>query len=123
MSHDRRVGLVDGSHPRLSIVRQCALVGIARSSYYYTGTGEKPLNLELMRIMDEQFLKTPWYGSRQMAVLREKSICTSLPARIRMTCLRSAVRPGGFSLVDPLRSALPARIGADYERGRSCPVR
>jgi len=58
---------VDGSHPRLSIARQCALVGIARSSYYYTGKGEKPLNLEVMRIMDEQFLKTPWYGSRQLA--------------------------------------------------------
>jgi putative transposase len=57
---------VDGSHPRLSIVRQCELVEIARSSYYYTGKGEKPLNLELMRIMDEQYLKTPWYGSRQM---------------------------------------------------------
>jgi len=59
--------VVDGRHPRLSIVQQCDLVGIARSSYYYTGKGEKPLNLELMRIMDEQFLKTPWYGSRQMA--------------------------------------------------------
>ena len=59
--------MVDGNHPGLSIVRQCELVGIARSSYYYTGKGEKALNLELMRIMDEQFLKTPWYGSRQMA--------------------------------------------------------
>jgi len=58
---------VDGSHPRLSIKRQCELVGIARSSYYYRGKGETPLNLELMRLMDEQFLKTPWYGSRQMA--------------------------------------------------------
>ena len=67
MSHERRVALVDGSYPRLSIIRQCELVEIARSSYYYTRKGEKPLNLELMRIMDEQFLKTPWYGSRQMA--------------------------------------------------------
>jgi len=48
VSHDRRVALVDGSHPRLSIMRQCELVGIARSSYYYQGKGEKPLNLELM---------------------------------------------------------------------------
>jgi len=61
------MGLVDGSHPRLSIKRQCELVGIARSSYYYQGQGEKPLNLELMRLMDQQFLETPWYGSRQMA--------------------------------------------------------
>ena len=67
MSRERRVALVDGSYPGLSIIRQCELVEIARSSYYYAGTGEKPLNLELMRIMDEQFLETPWYGSRQMA--------------------------------------------------------
>lgn len=58
---------MDGGQPRLSIGRQCELVGIARSSYYYRGKGETPLNLELMRVMDEQFLRTPWYGSRQMA--------------------------------------------------------
>ena len=48
-------------------MRQCDLVGISRSSYYYEAQGEKPLNLEIMRIIDEQFLETPWYGSRQMA--------------------------------------------------------
>lgn len=59
--------MVTLDHRRLSIARQCELVGIARSSFYYTGKGENPLNLELMRKVDEQFMKTPWYGSRQMA--------------------------------------------------------
>ncbi len=59
--------MVDPRHPRLSIARQCALVSIARSSFYYEGKGESPLNLALMRLIDEQFLETPWYGSRQMA--------------------------------------------------------
>ena len=59
--------MIEASHPRLSIARQCELVQIARSSYYYTGTGETPLNLELMRVIDTQFMETPWYGSRQMA--------------------------------------------------------
>ncbi len=59
--------MVDLHHPRLSIVRQCTLVSISRSSFYYEGKGESPLNLELMRLIDEQFLETPWYGSRQMA--------------------------------------------------------
>ena len=59
--------MVDPEHPRLSIVRQCALVSIARSSFYYQGKGESPLNLALMRAIDEQFLETPWYGARQMA--------------------------------------------------------
>ena len=59
--------MVDPKHPRLGIVRQCALVGISRSSFYYEGKGESSLNLALMRLIDEQFLETPWYGSRQMA--------------------------------------------------------
>lgn len=59
--------MIEANHSRLSIARQCELVSIARSSFYYTGKGESPLNLELMRIIDEQFLKTPWYGSRQLA--------------------------------------------------------
>ena len=59
--------MIEAKHPRLSIVGQCELVRIARSSYYYTGKGETPLNLELMRVVDEQFMETPWYGSRQMA--------------------------------------------------------
>ena len=41
-------------------------MSIARSSFYYAGTGESPLNLRLMRLIDEQFLETPFYGSRQM---------------------------------------------------------
>ena len=50
----------------LSITQQCRLVSIARSSFYYEGRGESPLNLRLMRLIDEQFLETPFYGSRQM---------------------------------------------------------
>jgi len=59
--------MVDLHHPRLSIARQCTLVSISRSSFYYQGKGESPVNLALMRLIDAQFLETPWYGSRQMA--------------------------------------------------------
>ena len=59
--------MIDPDHLRLSIVRQCQLVSIARSTHYYTGKGESALNLELMRVIDEQYLLTPWYGSRQLA--------------------------------------------------------
>ncbi len=58
--------MVDPTDDRLSITRQCRLVSVARSSYYYAGRGESPLNLRLMRLIDEQFLETPFYGSRQM---------------------------------------------------------
>ena len=58
--------MVDPDQAALSITRQCRLLSIARSSFYYEGTGESPLNLRLMRRIDEQFLETPFYGSRQM---------------------------------------------------------
>lgn len=48
-------------------MRQCKLLSINRSTYYYQPKGESPLNLELMRLIDEQYLETPWYGARQMA--------------------------------------------------------
>ncbi|MGB5889181.1 MAG: IS3 family transposase, partial [Thermoanaerobaculia bacterium] len=58
--------MINPKHDRLSIRRQCRLVSIARSSFYYEGRGESPLNLRLLRLIDEQFLETPFYGSRQM---------------------------------------------------------
>ena len=59
--------MVEPRHPRLPVVRQCALVGISRSAFYGSRNGESPLNLALMKLIDVQFMETPWYGSRQMA--------------------------------------------------------
>ena len=59
--------MVDPQHRRLSIVRQCELVSLCRSGVYYTPRGESGETLMLMRLIDEQYLRTPWYGSRQMA--------------------------------------------------------
>ena len=67
MSVERRRQMIEPSHPRLSIVHQCALVSISRSGFYYIPTGESPLNLALMRLIDEAFLECPFYGARQMA--------------------------------------------------------
>ncbi|MGH9893436.1 MAG: IS3 family transposase [bacterium] len=67
LSLDRRKMMIDPDHPRLSIVRQCALVSISRASFYRQPAGESPENLELMRLIDEAFLEMPWYGARQMA--------------------------------------------------------
>jgi putative transposase len=49
--------MIDPGHPRLSIVRQCELVAINRSSFYREHTPESTENLELMRLIDEQFLE------------------------------------------------------------------
>ncbi len=59
--------MIEPGHPSLSVVRQCELVSISRSSFYRRPTGETAETLALMRLIDAQFLETPWYGSRQMA--------------------------------------------------------
>ena len=58
---------IDAGHPELSVRRQCELLGLNRSSWYYEPLAESAENLALMRRIDEQYLKTPCYGSRKMA--------------------------------------------------------
>jgi putative transposase len=52
----------------LSIRRQCELLELDRSTYYYQPVPESPENLALMRALDKLYLKHPYYGSRRMAV-------------------------------------------------------
>jgi putative transposase len=58
--------LVDASDPKLSVSRQCRLLHLNRSTYYYKNKPVKPEDLKLMRLIDEQYLKTPSWGSRSM---------------------------------------------------------
>ncbi len=67
MSRGERKAMIAPDRPGLSVSRQCELVSISRSSFYYAPRGESAENLALMRRIDEQFLKCPYYGSRQMA--------------------------------------------------------
>ena len=66
MSRGERQEMIGRDRPGLSLSRQCGLLSISRSSYYYAAKGESPENLALMRRIDELFLKYPFYGSRQM---------------------------------------------------------
>ena len=60
---------MDLRHLALSVQRQCELLGLPRSSYYYQPRPESAENLRLLRELDELYLKIPFYGSRKMAVL------------------------------------------------------
>ena len=53
------------ANANLSIRKQCKLLSISRSSFYYEPKGESEMNLDLMRVIDKQFLETPFYGVRQ----------------------------------------------------------
>ena len=58
--------MVEPSNPDLPVGKQCKLLSISRSTFYYTPKGETAMNLALMRQIDEQFLETPFFGVRQM---------------------------------------------------------
>jgi putative transposase len=59
---------VDADDPGLSVSAQCELLGLSRSSYYYEPARESEANLALMRRIDAQYLETPFFGSRRMAL-------------------------------------------------------
>jgi putative transposase len=59
--------LVDADHAALSVRRQCELLGLHRSTWYYEPVPESAANLALMRQIDEQYVRRPYYGSRRMA--------------------------------------------------------
>ena len=59
--------MVDRSHPSFSVVRQCTLLGISRSGLYYQPVGVSEEDLTLMKLIDRQYLATPFYGTRRMA--------------------------------------------------------
>jgi putative transposase len=58
--------LVNPEHEEISVRRQCELLDLKRSTYYYEPATESAENLRLMRLIDEQYLRTPAFGSRMM---------------------------------------------------------
>ena len=72
MSLAQRRKMVDQEHPSWSMTRQCALLGVSRSSIYYRPKGASEEDLALMQAMDRQYLETPFYGSRRMRAWLER---------------------------------------------------
>jgi len=58
--------LINPAHSMIPISRQCELLGLARSSYYYHSQKDDSYNLYLMNLIDEQFTKTSFYGVARM---------------------------------------------------------
>lgn len=76
-------GLIDPGHPQISQRRQCELLELSRSSWYYQAACETPENEALMQLIDQQFTATPFYGVRRMtAWLRQQGYPVN-PKRVR----------------------------------------
>ena len=68
MSVAEKCSCIDPAHPQLSVTRQCELIDLPRSSYYRQrlSARESEESLALMRLIDEEYTRHPFYGSRQM---------------------------------------------------------
>ena len=65
MSKEERKRMVSKDE-KLSIRQQCVLLGLCRTSLYYTASEETAENLEIMRLLDRQYAITPFYGQRRL---------------------------------------------------------
>ena len=83
MTPAQRRELTDRQHRHLSIVRQCQLMGVSRSSLYYRPQGTPPGDLSLMQTMDRQYLETPFYGSRRMKASLDRQGMTVSRKRVQ----------------------------------------
>jgi putative transposase len=89
MSAPDRRRLVDRDNDKLSIRRQCVLLGLARSGVYRPSQPANENDLALTRRIDELFTAWPFLGSRRMAtMLRSRSVEPPTP------CQKLSERPG-----------------------------
>ena len=100
---------MEQGHPELSIERQCALLGLARSSYYHAARGESVLNLETMRLIDEQYTRTPFYGVERMTEHLRRQGHIVNPKRVRRL-----TRLMGLEAIYPKRRL--SRPGSEFQR-------
>jgi putative transposase len=95
---NQRRDLIDNQHS-LSIRRQCDLLSIHRSGIYYKPKGEKPENLELMRLMDEQYLKHPTEG-----VIRMQDFLMAMGFVVNHKRVRRLLRIMGIMAIYPKKN-------------------
>ena len=92
----------------LSLSRQCALLGVSRSSQYYEPLGESAANLALMRRLDELHLEHLFYGSRQLARhLRREGVVVGRHRVRRLMGMEAVYRKPRASAAHPERRVYP----------------
>ncbi len=82
-SLEQRRSWIRCEHPRLSVARQCQLLGLARSSYYYLPRPESAENLHYLRLLDEEYTRHPFYGVPKMTFWLQQLGYPVGPKRVR----------------------------------------
>ena len=96
---------IDPQHQKISVQRQCDLLGVARASYYYQPQSESAQNLLYMRLLDEQYTAHPFYGVRKMTVqlqLKNHAVGPKRVRRLLRTMGLMAVYPKPHLSLNPL---------------------
>ena len=88
--------MIELAHPQLSIRQQCDLLGLARASFYYQPAPETALNLELMKRIDQQYTRTPFYGWPRMTNYLQRQGYQINPKRVRRL-----MQPMGLQAIYP----------------------
>jgi len=84
--------LVERDNEAIAVARQCELLGLSRSSYYYSSTRDDEYNLELMRLLDEQYTKVPFYGVRRLTAWLRACGYIVNPKRVRVLMRRMGLQ-------------------------------
>ena len=82
-SLELRRSWIHPKHSRLSVRRQCKLLGLAPASYYYRAQPESAENLHYMRLLDQEYTERPFYGVRKMTVGLQLQGYSVGPKRVR----------------------------------------
>ncbi len=88
--------MIEREYQEIPIYRQCELLGISKSAYYYKEAGENPLNLHLMNLIDEQYTKAPFYGVEKMTEWLKRQ-----GYRVNCKRIRRLMRKMGLEAVYP----------------------
>lgn len=93
-SKSQRRELIDPKEQKISIMRQCKLLGLSKSGYYYKSKGMSEENLKIMELIDVQYTETPYYG-----VLRMHAYICSLNYQVNVKRIRRLMRVMGLQVI------------------------
>jgi putative transposase len=112
--------MIEVQHAKIPVSRQCAVLGLARSSFYYREQPESGLNLNLMNLIDEQYTKTPFYGvPRMTAWLKRQGFAVNHKrvARLMRSMGLEAVHPKPKTSMPNKKHVYPYLLrGVDIDR-------
>jgi len=102
---------IEPDNARISVSRQCELLGLARSSLYYRPCRDEAYNEQLMRLVDEQYMRTPFYGVRRMTEYLRRQRQVVNPKRVRRL-----MRQMGLEAIYPKGRRSLSRASAGQKR-------